>query len=396
VPLAGLSDADLTAWNATLTQEIAALDRQIAAGPSAAPDTAAGLDAVARAIDPSLAPLVSQLNAARPSAVDPNLGRPADAQQVDERRREIDQLLDAVAARTNGALNARAADLKKRLADVKADTQAVVPATDAIADRVNAVEAALRAVESAASESMAADVRGLEDAIRQQMAGGLDPAAAATARAQLVTMLDSLGARSTPALRVRISELRAAVVPLFEGVRDDLRGRRDQKARLLERIALERTLRREGGPILVDAKTNAERTSATREIRVIQAQIAALDRESAATVDVNQADGARALQALFAACGPCHQANQDKTALRPVVAGRPRLTSATFTHKTHQQQACEACHSTIATSKSGTDVNLPGVVSCQSCHNASQARADCVSCHQYHPRSAAELVVASR
>jgi hypothetical protein len=68
-----------------------------------------------------------------------------------------------------------------------------------------------------------------------------------------------------------------------------------------------------------------------------------------------------------------------------------------FTHKPHLLQArCESCHGTVTASKSGADVNLPGVASCQSCHNNSQARADCASCHRYHPRSAAELVVASR
>jgi hypothetical protein len=41
-------------------------------------------------------------------------------------------------------------------------------------------------------------------------------------------------------------------------------------------------------------------------------------------------------------------------------------------------------------------VNLPTVASCRTCHDGGRARADCASCHNYHPRSAAELVVASR
>ena len=72
------------------------------------------------------------------------------------------------------------------------------------------------------------------------------------------------------------------------------------------------------------------------------------------------------------------------------------LTSATFTHKPHLLQAtCETCHASVVGSKSAIDVNVPAVGTCQSCHNASQARADCASCHVYHPRSAAEMVLAA-
>jgi hypothetical protein len=398
VPLAVLSDADLAAWAAALGRDVAALDRQIAAGPSGAPDSAAGLSTVAGAVDPSLAPLISQLSAARPAAPDPGLARAAEPQQVDERRREIEQLLDAVAAHSPGTLAVRAADLKKRLADVKAgDPAAASLDVAAIGDRLNAVEAALRAVEPATSESAAVELRAFADAVRQRMSGGLDPFATATERAQVLALLDAMGTRATPSLRARIAELRAAVMPLLDGGGEGLRARREQKVRLLDRIALERSLRPDGGPAPVDAIANAERTNATRELRLIQAQLAALDRDGASVADVDGAKGKTALKGLFAACGPCHRPSQDETALRPVLAGRPTLTSATFTHKPHLLQAkCESCHASVAKSSAGPDVNLPAVASCQNCHNDSQARADCGSCHRYHPRSAAEMVVAWR
>jgi hypothetical protein len=63
-----------------------------------------------------------------------------------------------------------------------------------------------------------------------------------------------------------------------------------------------------------------------------------------------------------------------------------------FTHKPHLLQAkCETCHTTIAASKEALDANVPGIANCQSCHNSSQARADCVSCHTYHPSSATQV-----
>src|SRR6185369_3880256 len=111
------------------------------------------------------------------------------------------------------------------------------------------------------------------------------------------------------------------------------------------------SLRPDGGPAPVDAIANAERTNATRELRLIQARLAALDRDGASVADVDGAKGKTALKGLFTACGPCHRPNQDETALRPVLAGRPTLTSATFTHKPHLLQAkCESCHAAVAKS----------------------------------------------
>jgi c(7)-type cytochrome triheme protein len=229
------------------------------------------------------------------------------------------------------------------------------------------------------------------------MSSGLDPFATVTERAQVLRLLDAMSTRAAPSLRARIAELRAAVMPLLDGSGDGLRVRREQKVRLLDRIALERSLRPDGGPAPVDAIANGERTNATRELRLIQARLAALDRDGVSIADVDGAKSKTALKGLFTACGPCHRPNQDETALRPVLAGRPTLTSAMFTHKPHLLQAkCESCHASVAKSNAGPDVNLPAVASCQSCHNDSQARADCGSCHRYHPRSAAEMVVAWR
>jgi len=71
------------------------------------------------------------------------------------------------------------------------------------------------------------------------------------------------------------------------------------------------------------------------------------------------------------------------------------MPNAAFSHKPHVLQAqCETCHSAIATSRAGVDANVPSVSNCQSCHKSSQARTDCVECHTYHPRSAAELTLA--
>src|SRR5262245_16778620 len=60
IPLASLADADLQTWLPILDREVAALDRAIAAGPTAPPDPTAGLESLT-AVDPSLGPLLNQI-----------------------------------------------------------------------------------------------------------------------------------------------------------------------------------------------------------------------------------------------------------------------------------------------------------------------------------------------
>ena len=62
------------------------------------------------------------------------------------------------------------------------------------------------------------------------------------------------------------------------------------------------------------------------------------------------------------------------------------LTRGEFDHNAHRMVVCTSCHSQAPGSKSASDVLLPGVRVCQSCHHsgAEAARADCSECHQYH------------
>ena len=65
---------------------------------------------------------------------------------------------------------------------------------------------------------------------------------------------------------------------------------------------------------------------------------------------------------------------------------------AVFTHRPHLVSTdCSVCHTPITLSELATDVNVLGVATCQQCHNASDTRADCATCHIYHPASVARL-----
>ena len=395
VPIASLSDGDLSVWAASLQNDVAALDQQIAAGAAAQPNGAAGLDALASAIDPSLVPLATQA-AAQPTAQDPNAGRGADAQQVDDRRKELTQLLDAIKAR-NPALASRADALAKRLADVKADPASANPDRSALAERIAAVDAELASLEAIAGPEVTAEVHAFDQALEARLAGAADPTARLVQRNQLLTLLDTMSARATPAVRARIGELRRAVLALDDATGAVLRDRRSEKARLLERINLERTLRAEGGPASIDAVANAERTNATRALQTLTARRGFDDMQSSTVPELGGARGQAALKGLLGACLSCHRLTADETGLRPVAnVARTMMPAATFDHKPHVLQGkCDTCHTKIEGSKAAVDVNVPNVASCRTCHDGSQARNDCVSCHFYHPRSAADTVTRS-
>jgi len=90
-------------------------------------------------------------------------------------------------------------------------------------------------------------------------------------------------------------------------------------------------------------------------------------------------------------CARCHQLIQpdDPTGF-PVVppADAPVrwFTKASFDHAAHQGLTCVSCHPKAATSAVSSDMLLPGIATCQNCHNASRTSAGdtCATCHVYH------------
>ncbi|MFZ0211584.1 MAG: hypothetical protein WAL55_02650 [Candidatus Acidiferrales bacterium] len=89
-------------------------------------------------------------------------------------------------------------------------------------------------------------------------------------------------------------------------------------------------------------------------------------------------------------CSECHALNLSAGNLLPSVAPS-RITvrwlpHSAFSHDAHRMVSCESCHSGIASSRLTSDVNLPGVRTCQQCHasRASAAPTGCFECHTYH------------
>jgi hypothetical protein len=69
-------------------------------------------------------------------------------------------------------------------------------------------------------------------------------------------------------------------------------------------------------------------------------------------------------------------------------------TSAVFSHSAHGAVQCAECHAAALTSTSGKDLLLPGIATCQRCHDgqsnpqgplpAGHAESGCSLCHTYH------------
>ena len=77
----------------------------------------------------------------------------------------------------------------------------------------------------------------------------------------------------------------------------------------------------------------------------------------------------------------------------PVTLRDNFLPKGTFNHRAHEagELKCKDCH-LAETSRSSTDVLLPSIVTCQSCHGGEHAQATvqstCTMCHGFHATTA--------
>lgn len=101
--------------------------------------------------------------------------------------------------------------------------------------------------------------------------------------------------------------------------------------------------------------------------------------------------------ALWEKCSFCHVLKVTDNAL-PEVA-KPALKTrwferANFSHEVHSSFTCQGCHTAAANSTKASDILLPGVAKCESCHRPKGARAGCFECHSYHDWSNRKPVAA--
>ena len=96
-------------------------------------------------------------------------------------------------------------------------------------------------------------------------------------------------------------------------------------------------------------------------------------------------------------CGECHtpELRNGQLHMRPVTQVSRYMPNGWFDHAAHRQTACADCHA-ASRSNAASDVLLPNVASCRSCHLGEAASkpkvpSNCVMCHSYHPTGLAPV-----
>ena len=218
----------------------------------------------------------------------------------------------------------------------------------------------------------------------------VDPKERAVQRARLESQIEQLKYQLQPtraltraALKEKEDRLSRRAAALARDPRQAAQRRRAEQD--LARVRVELEL---GSPQMT-APRPRDRAQLETELAQRQANRAYFDigADSATALSADQRqDRLNAVQAMVAPCSKCHVYNGSI----PQIAngGVAVLARAKFNHLPHVQQLmCEDCHGRIRTSHKAEDVNLPGIVKCQSCHRTGKSRADCAECHRYHPPS---------
>jgi len=428
-PPATLSPEVLGAAAEALAREIASLDVRVAQ-PDAGDDAAAleqlaattrtlarQLEGIDAAADPDLRALAAEsLSAAAPP---PDGGGGDAASALERRKAELLRLLDAIAVRVGDG------NLRNRVEALRAEVEGLEPSGGSDADRapllarLNALEAAFRSIRGIPDTGVQGELARIDllrQYGRQRIAAGLTPTDFETRRRELLALVDAVEMRAGDALRLRAGWLRQRVLALRPGSSGDaeLRRVRQQYQRQLDRLRFEQELAQqaEDSEPAPSQDAGLDRAGIEALLQGLRADLAALERAPRMPVaaDVDERTARKdALDALLGACLKCHEYDPSGARLAPVRIAEPVMPRSIFNHAPHTTQTtCETCHGGMASppdegpretrgaadiwrSKLATDVNVPGVTLCATCHGTTRARADCETCHVYHPPSLARL-----
>jgi hypothetical protein len=89
-------------------------------------------------------------------------------------------------------------------------------------------------------------------------------------------------------------------------------------------------------------------------------------------------------------CKQCHALQMNPGSDLPSVAPgritRRWLPHAKFDHDSHQGFSCVGCHAQAVSSRDSSDILIPGIANCQTCHAPGPGHAEsrCFECHTYH------------
>ncbi len=74
--------------------------------------------------------------------------------------------------------------------------------------------------------------------------------------------------------------------------------------------------------------------------------------------------------------------------VEPVKLTQTWMPRAQFNHQSHKTTDCLECHNGANVSKKSSDVLMPAIAECRTCHSGAEDKAklpsDCLMCHQFH------------
>jgi FHA domain-containing protein/cytochrome c3-like protein len=94
-------------------------------------------------------------------------------------------------------------------------------------------------------------------------------------------------------------------------------------------------------------------------------------------------------------CVDCHEVTRmpelpgiERWKVEPVKLTQSWMPRARFNHEAHKTTQCLACHTSSNLSKKSSDVLMPTIAECRTCHSGPEDKAklpsDCLMCHQFH------------
>lgn len=122
-------------------------------------------------------------------------------------------------------------------------------------------------------------------------------------------------------------------------------------------------------------------------------------------------DAIRAVFSRGGACFDCHSVVAPPRGslnfeIRPVSQTMRYMHKGWFDHDAHKKETCESCHTSAVKSANATDLLLPDLKSCRTCHVGEQGgslvkvskptRSGCALCHSYHADDGAPWLVRQR
>ncbi|MEL7468048.1 MAG: cytochrome c3 family protein [Pseudomonadota bacterium] len=171
----------------------------------------------------------------------------------------------------------------------------------------------------------------------------------------------------------------------------------DEVARILENYYIAAAL--EGG---VTSETAPEPVKRKRKRRIAgqntneQRAVALSDNDRGIAIEWARREALVQMDTIFGVrlCGTCHEAQKfpdeagvERWRVQPALIQRQWMVKGGFAHDPHKAMECTSCHEAPKSERSN-DVLMPDLASCQSCHKGSDepdgARAECVTCHEYH------------